>query len=140
MTRTRSPSTALPRMSLEAPATIVAAVATRLPPFWPANPQVWFIQVEAQFSRRNITNSRTMYEEIVCALPTEYAAEVQDLLIDPPTDGPYEKLKELLIKRIADSERQKLRQLLTALVKRPRLSIVHFYANYSYNASPRTFR
>ena len=97
-----------------------------------------------------------MYEEIVCALPTEYAAEVQDLLVDPPTEDPYEKLKTLLIKRIADSERQKLRQLLTAegtasqtscyekcnyfWVIKPKLSIVRFYANYSYNASPRTFR
>ena len=100
-------------MSLEEP-TIVSAVATRLPPFWPANPRIWFVQVEAQFSRRGITSSRTMYEEIICALPTEYATEVQDLLLTPPEEEPYEKLKDQLIARLADSERQKLRQLLTA--------------------------
>ena len=99
---------------LEDPRTFVAAVAVRLPPFWPANPRIWFVQVEAQFSRRGITTSRTKYEEIVCALPTEYATEIQDLLLDPPDDEPYEKLKQQLIARIADSERQKLRQLLTA--------------------------
>ena len=32
--------------------------------------------------------------------------EVQDLLNDPPEDNPYEKLKEQLISRIADSEHQ----------------------------------
>lgn len=101
-------------MALEEPRAYVAAVAMRLPPFWPANPKVWFVQVEAQFSRRGITTSRTKYEEILCALPTEYATEIQDLLLDPPDDQPYEKLKELLLTRIADSERQKLRQLLTA--------------------------
>lgn len=101
-------------MALEDPHTFVAAVATRLPPFWPANPRIWFVQVEAQFSRRGITVSRTKYEEVVCALPTEYATEVQDLLLNPPEDQPYEKLKEQLISRIADSESQKLRQLLTA--------------------------
>ena len=101
-------------MTREEPRTYVAAVATRLPPFWPANPQIWFVQVEAQFSRRCITTSKTKYEEILCALPTEYATEIQDLLLDLPEDQPYEKLKELLIARIADSERQKLRQLLTA--------------------------
>ena len=101
-------------MALEDPRTFVAAVATRLPPFWPANPRIWFVQVEAQFSRRGITVSRTKYEEVVCALPTEYATEIQDLLLDPPEDRPYEKLKEQLISRIADSESQKLRQLLTA--------------------------
>ncbi len=101
-------------MPLEDPRTVVAAVAVRLPPFWPANPRIWFVQVEAQLSRRGITTSRTKYEEIVCALPTEYATEIQDLLLDPPDDEPYEKLKHQLIARIADSERQKLRQLLTA--------------------------
>ena len=101
-------------MPLEDPRTFVAAVAVHLPPFWPSNPQVWFVKVEAQFSRRGITTSRTKYEEIACALPTEYDTEIQDLILDPPEDQPYEKLKEQLIARIADSERQKLQQLLTA--------------------------
>ena len=101
-------------MSTDETAATVSTVATRLPPFWPANPRVWFVQVEAQFSRRSITASRTKYEEVVCALPTEYATEIQDLLLDPPEEEPYEKLKQQLIARIADSERQKLRQLLTA--------------------------
>ena len=47
-------------------------------------------------------------------MPTEYATEVQDLLIDPPEENPYEKLKDQLISRIADSERQKIQKLLTA--------------------------
>ena len=64
--------------------------------------------MEAQFSRRGITNSRTRYEEIACALPTEYATEVQDLLFDSLDEEPYEKLKEQFVARIADSEHQKL--------------------------------
>ena len=43
----------------------------------------------------------------------EYATEVRNLLINPPEENPYEKLKEKLISRIADSECQKIRQLLT---------------------------
>ena len=39
--------------------------------------------------------------------------KVEDLLIDLPEENPYEKLKEHHISRIADSERQKIRQLLT---------------------------
>ena len=118
MSEGESSTASAPRTSdhrpVEDPHTFVAAVAVRLPPFWPANPRVWFVQVEAQFSRRGITTSRTKYEEVVCALPTQFATEIQDLLLDPPEDEPYEKLKQQLISRIADSERQKLRQLLTA--------------------------
>ena len=40
--------------------------------------------------------------------------EVQDLLFDPPEDNPYEKFKDQIMSRIADSERQKIWQLLTA--------------------------
>ena len=74
---------------------------------------VWFIQAEAQFARRGIAVS-TKYEEILCTLPTDYTTEVQDILIDPPDKNSYEKLKDQLISRIADSERQKIRKLLTA--------------------------
>ena len=44
----------------------------------------------------------------------EYATKVRDLLVDPPEGNPYEKLKEQLISRIADSECQKIWQLVTA--------------------------
>ena len=95
-------------MSSDKSGTNVAAVAVRLPLFSPANPRVWFIQADAQFTQRGITASRTKYEEIICALPTDYATEVEDLLIDPPEENPYEKLKDRFILRIADSEHQKI--------------------------------
>ena len=101
-------------MSVEEPPTSVAAVEIRLPLFWPANPQVRFTQVDAQFSRRRITTSKTKYEKVIRTLPPEYAREVRALLVDPPEENPYKKLKEQLISRIADSEGQKIRQLLTA--------------------------
>jgi len=71
----------------------VTAVGIKLPPFWPTDPQVWFAQVEAQFNTRGITKTR--FDHVITS---KFAIEVQDLLIRPPADTPYDTLKAELIK------------------------------------------
>ena len=93
--------------------TDIAAVALKLPPFWSADPQVWFAQVESQFFTRKITNQDTKFHHIVASLPLEVAVDIRDLIINKPADNAYDELKSKLITRTAASRAKRLQQLLS---------------------------
>ena len=90
----------------------VAAVSVKLPEYWPLDPDIWFMQVEAQFSTKGITAELTKYNYIVAALQPEIAQEVRDILSSIPSSKPYETLKAELIKRTSESQQKRLKKLL----------------------------
>ena len=92
----------------------LAAVQIRLPPFWPADPVLWFAQIEAQFGTRSITVSKTKFDYVVSCLDPQYATEVRDLLLHPPDADPYETLKAQLTKRTSASEQRWIQELLSS--------------------------
>lgn len=91
----------------------ISRLAVRLPPFWPHNPVLWFAQVEASFSYAGITADNTKFSLVVSQLDQRYASEVQDIITTPPAENAYERLKTELIRRIAASEEDRIRQVLT---------------------------
>ena len=67
-------------------------IAVRLHPFWPDRPAIWFAQAESQFELAAITRQRTKFNYVVAQLNQQQASEVEDIIIAPPEQEPYDRL------------------------------------------------
>jgi hypothetical protein len=88
-------------------------VAVHLQPFWPDRPALWFAQAEAQFQLAAITCQQTKFNYVVSQLNQQQAAEVEDIIIQPPEHEPYDLLKAELVRQLSTSREQRMRQLLS---------------------------
>ena len=91
----------------------VNAVSLKLPTFWPANPEVWFQQAEAQFTLRNITADETKYFYVVAALDQDSATRLLDFLKAPPAAAKYDAVKARLLSTFTLSDHQRAGLLLS---------------------------
>ncbi|GBP96180.1 hypothetical protein EVAR_46833_1 [Eumeta japonica] len=87
----RSDSIASPGTSNE-----VCRLTTKYPPFWHEEPIIWFAQVEGHFMNAGITADLTKYNYVIAQLDQTYLREVKDIIVNPPTTGKYEILKQSL--------------------------------------------
>lgn len=90
----------------------VFKVGVRVPPFWAEEPEIWFAQVEGQFSIAGITSDVTKFNYVIGHLDNQYSREIKDIIISPPATNKYDKLKTELIKRLTASKEKKIKQLL----------------------------
>lgn len=90
----------------------IAATTIKLPPFWPADPELWFKQVEAQFDTKKITADLTKYNHLVASLTPETAQEVREFLFAPPEADRFKTLKDAIIKRTTSSAQARVKELL----------------------------
>lgn len=99
--------------SLTPSSTQVNEVKVKLPLFWSDKPKLWFAQAEAQFDISGIKQDSTKFGYVLSMLDTQTAAEVEDAITNPPSDGKYEHLKHELISKLSISRTQQIRQLLS---------------------------
>ena len=62
----------------------IICVGIRIPPFCPEKPAAWFAQLEGQFALSNITQDSTKFCYVISYLDDKYAAEVEDVITNPP--------------------------------------------------------
>lgn len=87
-------------------------VGVRIPPFWPEDPEFWFAQIEGQFTLSGITSDITKFNYVISNLEHQYSREVRDLIIAPPENEKYAKLRAEIIKRFTASQEKRVKQLL----------------------------
>lgn len=88
------------------------AVAIKLPTFWAEQPAIWFLQAEAQFSLRNISDDTTKYYHVVAALDQTTSSRIIDVLSNPPTEDKYTAIKRRLLQIFSLSKRDRAAKLL----------------------------
>lgn len=93
----------------------ISKVSVRAPPFWRANPALWFCQLEAQFEINRITSDKSRYYAVVAAIESTVLHQVSDLVLNPPQNNLYAGLKARLLDVFAESEQSRLKKLLGEL-------------------------
>lgn len=89
------------------------SVAVKIPDFWLHDPPSWFFHIEAQFALRGISSDDTKYHYVVAALDSPSTRRAMPLLRNPPAQGKYAALKELLLRRYSLSPAERAEKLLS---------------------------
>lgn len=90
----------------------VSRVSVKPVPFLKDEPDLYFIQLEAQFRNNGITVDQTKYDHAISQFDPKYLQMVTDLLRNPPEAGKYESFKTRILKEFSDSQQSKLNRLI----------------------------
>ncbi|GIY23383.1 uncharacterized protein CEXT_50111 [Caerostris extrusa] len=71
--------------------------------------------MESQFTLAGVTTETTTFQHVVSALQPEELAVVSDIILKPSADAPFTVLKKRLCAQYADSEAQRLRDLISGM-------------------------
>ncbi|XP_076298589.1 uncharacterized protein LOC143217830 [Lasioglossum baleicum] len=85
----------------------------KIPPFYRADPVLWFVQAEGTLRTANITSQFTKADAVLAVIDYEVAAAVRDLiLITPRPADIYDRIKQRIVSTFGPSPEANLRKLL----------------------------
>jgi len=71
-----------------------------------------FWNIRRSFASAGIKTDSTKFGYVVGTLPQKYAVEVKNIIMAPPPENRYVKIKQELVKRLSSSQEEKTLQLL----------------------------
>ncbi|GFQ79449.1 transposon Tf2-6 polyprotein [Trichonephila clavata] len=89
-------------------------VRVKIPPFWEEKPEIWFFQVEAQFSIANINQDETKFNYLVAQLDPKFIENIWDI-IQSDEKKKYSCAKSRLLSTFKESEEKSIKKLLTGI-------------------------
>lgn len=90
------------------------SLSARIPDFWPDQPRLWFIQVEAILAQQK-AGDYANYNIVVAKLNKEVIQQVADILADPPEIGKFDTLKTRLLEIYEESESRQIQKLISEM-------------------------
>ncbi|CAE1230931.1 unnamed protein product [Acanthosepion pharaonis] len=96
-------------------ANMTATAAAPFPPFYEGNIKNWFLQMEAIFIVRKITDQKAKFGHVVAVLSPAIVDEVSDFLEAVPEVEPYARLKEAIRRRMGRTEETLICELFSNL-------------------------
>lgn len=89
-------------------------VSVKIPPFWVDKPEIWFAQVEAQFTISNITSEYTKFNYLISQLEPRYVENIWDIIAST-SSAKYSEAKERLLNIFKESEACRIQRLVTGM-------------------------
>lgn len=90
------------------------SLQARIPPFWRAQPKLWFAQFEAVIAPYK-TSDEQKYNLVIPVLERTDIEQVSDIICKPPGAGKYKALKSRLLSVYEESESRQFQKLLGGL-------------------------
>lgn len=102
----------MPDTVIPVPQAALDRISMRVPPFWADDPALWFAQLESQFVMAGIVRDHVKFHTVTGALEQRFAVVVRDVILNPPDEGKYDRIKDELIKRLSPSQESRFKRLL----------------------------